>query len=60
MITESQGTGTFAVFDSVSFEKVREERIDFKSPLIKMLSCRLSNKVFFILKNFVLGFVLQL
>ena len=58
MITDAQTWGTFAIFDTSNFEKIREERIEFKSPLIRMLVCKLSNRIFLVMKSYVSGLIL--
>lgn len=49
----------FTVFDTNTYLKIKEEKLDLKSPLIKMIACKLSNIIIFVLQTAILGFSLQ-
>lgn len=51
-MTEAEsGFGVFTVFDLANMEKIKEEKLELKSPLIRMLACKSSSKIFMVLKG---------
>ena len=51
-MTEAEGEyGTFAVINVSDCEKVFEERVEFKYGLVRMLACKLSARIFLVLKG---------
>lgn len=50
-------SGTFSVFNLNNFEKIKEEKIDIgNSEIVKMLVCKLSTRIFIILRNTILAY----
>lgn len=41
----------FTVFNVATMEKITEEKIELKTNLIKMIVCKLTEKIFLILTN---------
>ena len=52
LMTEAEGEyGTFAVINVTDSLKVFEEKVEFKYPLVRMLACKLSPRIFLVLKG---------
>ena len=52
-MTEAESCfGVFTVFDLANMEKIKEEKLELKSPLIRMLACKSSSKIFMVFSVF--------
>jgi WD40 repeat protein len=59
-MTEAEGFfGTFSVFDLSTLEKIKEEKMELKSSLIRMLVCRKSSRIFIVLRGSILTYNYQ-
>lgn len=47
------------MFSLDNYEKIKEERIEMKSKLIKMVACRLSHKIYFVMKQGIVTYSYQ-